>query len=168
MGGYAAIHIRRGDFQYKDTRLPIETIFKNVDDLLEPGQLIYILTDESNHTLFHEANQNGNYKYNMKFLTDYKDHVDFLSQSDGDPNISGMVEQLIATGADIFIGTPHSTFTSYITRLRGYRGIEESYYFMPKMKFKLLDKNDYYAHGAHYQREWRVAFDFENGRPISE
>ncbi len=34
--------------------------------------------------------------------------------------ILGMIEQIVCAAADIFVGTPLSTFTSYITRLRGY------------------------------------------------
>ena len=46
---YFAFHIRRGDFQYKDTQIPAERIWANARPLLDPSisRLIYIATDES-------------------------------------------------------------------------------------------------------------------------
>ena len=35
---------------------------------------------------------------------------------------SGMIEQVIMAGARLFIATPHSTFSGYVPRLRGYLG----------------------------------------------
>lgn len=43
---YTAYHIRCGDFsvQYKHTMVPIEAILANTEDLLQPGQLLYLAT----------------------------------------------------------------------------------------------------------------------------
>jgi hypothetical protein len=38
-GSYAAYHIRRGDFQYKETRVSVRDIVQNTQDLLRPGQV---------------------------------------------------------------------------------------------------------------------------------
>lgn len=45
---YFAFHIRRGDFQYKDTQISAERIWSNARPLLDPAvsNLIYIATDE--------------------------------------------------------------------------------------------------------------------------
>lgn len=42
--------------------------------------------------------------------------------------------------------------------MRGYRGVEESYYFMPKEKFILKEDKYYYAQAPYYQQEWPVAW----------
>lgn len=38
-------------------------------------------------------------------------------------NHVGMVEQVICANAHTFVGTPYSTFTGYITRIRGSLGL---------------------------------------------
>ena len=51
------------------------------------------------------------------FLEDLKNgtDVDEINQ-----NYVGMIEQVVCANADVFIGTPLSTFTAYITRMRGF------------------------------------------------
>jgi hypothetical protein len=47
---------------------------------------------------------------------------------DLDPNYYGIVEQLVLANAKVFFGCYISSLSSYVTRLRGYRGVD-SYYF---------------------------------------
>jgi hypothetical protein len=51
------------------------------------------------------------------FVDDFMNNTDIISLN---PNHVGMVEQLICANAHTFIGCPLSTFTGYITRIRGY------------------------------------------------
>ena len=102
--GFAAMHIRRGDFQFKDTRLDAPQIFNNVADLLVPGEVVYILTDEKNKTFFDPVS----HKYQLRYLTDYWDKS---GMDKANPNHAGMIEQVVASMANKFIGTFHSTFT---------------------------------------------------------
>jgi len=54
-----------------------------------------------------------------------------------------MIEQMICASSDIFIGTPLSTFTGYISRIRGDMntatpGIYD-FYFMNKQMYQLYE-----------------------------
>jgi hypothetical protein len=132
---YFAFHIRRGDFQYKETRLSAETIWENTRHLLDTSvsTLIYIATDEKDVTFFKPFMQPP---YTVKFLHDYEALLGWVSvpgqggrSSSGsgggaggkglNRNHLGMIEQVICANAHTFIGTPRSSFTGYITRMRG-------------------------------------------------
>lgn len=93
-----------GDFQFKQTRLPVEQIFHNVEDLLNPGGMVYILTDEKNTTFFDGVKD----KYRLRFLKDYGEKTGMGSIN---PNYDGMIEQVVASKARRFVGTYCSTFT---------------------------------------------------------
>jgi hypothetical protein len=115
---YFAFHIRRGDFQYFATRLSAEELWANTKHLLDPTvtTLIYIATDEQNKTFFAPFMQPP---YTVKFLDSY---LDLTPRKEGtvlNLNHVGMMEQVICANAHTFIGTPFSTFTGYITRMRG-------------------------------------------------
>ena len=52
LGSYYAIHIRRGDFQYHNLKLPIETIYNNIKNIIPEGAKLYISTDETDKSFF--------------------------------------------------------------------------------------------------------------------
>lgn len=113
---YIAFHIRRGDFQQKHTRLPAEEIVQLTNALVpdRAQRIAYISTDEGNRSFF------------APFFREYR-AVYFLSDLQAgsgiekvNQNFVGMIEQVVCAGAHTFIGTPLSTFTAYITRMRGY------------------------------------------------
>jgi PKD repeat protein len=109
---YYAIHIRRGDFQYHDLKLPIETIYNNIKNVIPEGAKLYISTDEKDKLFFSLLKQH----YNIFFYDDIK-HLIF---SDINTDLIGPIEQIICTEATTFIGNKLSTFSTYIYRLRGY------------------------------------------------
>ena len=132
-GLFDTFHIRRGDFQYKTTRVEAIDIYNNTRDLLQPRSTIYIATDERNKSFFDPLRE----YYNLYFLDDFVHLIPNLNK-----NYYGMLDQLIASRGKIFIGTFFSTFTGYITRLRGYHsqkqraqgyemGVIDSYYYIP-------------------------------------
>jgi len=115
---YFAFHIRRGDFQYKDTRLPAEQIWANTKHLLNSSisTLIYIATDEKNKSFFAPFMQPP---YTVKFLNDYEHALRGSDGSAANMNHVGMIEQVVCANAHTFVATPQSSFSGYITRMRG-------------------------------------------------
>ena len=112
------MHIRRGDFQYKDTRLDCATIWDNTKHLFNRNisMIIYIATDEKNLTFFDPILRSG---FIIKFLYNYEISAKLTENHLMNMNHVGMIEQVICANAHTFVGTPYSTFTAYITRLRG-------------------------------------------------
>lgn len=110
---YNAIHVRRGDFNQGWTQnavcLPAESILKNIEEILPHGSKLYIATDETDKTFFDPFKD----KYEIYFYNDVK--VNDISK-----DFIGITEQIICSRAKTFIGSFASTFSSYITRLRGY------------------------------------------------
>ena len=146
---YVSYHIRRGDFQQKHTRLEANDILRRSKHLIPNGKqrILYIATDEMNQTFFKPFE---NEFLKIYYLVNFTNIINFTTIN---PNHIGMIEQIVCSSADIFIGTPLSTFTSYITRIRGYMNssyvtyplvrnnlYNKTYYFMQKFMYQLNDK----------------------------
>lgn len=130
----------------------METIFKNVEDVIKPGSLVYVMTDERDPAFFDPVRAS----YRLRFLKDYQWVLDEESTN---PNLSGMIEQCIGSGAETFVGTYFSTLSGYVTRMRGYLGKQPpGYYFLPVYKNELKDPAKFYARTPFYVREWPVAY----------
>ena len=50
---FDSIHVRRGDFQYKKTRLEADELIQKSKRQLEEGGLLYIATDEKVGCIYH-------------------------------------------------------------------------------------------------------------------
>ena len=171
---YYAFHIRRGDFQHKFTQLPAEEILRLTAHLVpdRADRILYISTDEKNRTFFEPFF--GAFRQ-VKFLSDFFDEAGLGTLTN--QNHLGMVEQVICATAHTFIGTPLSTFTGLITRMRGYKNRTSSsnglpgiygrtYYYMKLHMYQLHEK----PHLAlpFWPREFVEAFvniDEEGGLP---
>jgi hypothetical protein len=68
MGDFDTFHIRRGDFQFKKTRIEATEIYNNVKDILPEGRPVYIATDERNKKFFDPLKEH----YQIRFLDDYQ------------------------------------------------------------------------------------------------
>lgn len=116
---YFAMHIRRDDFesQYKFTIQPALEIWRNVQHLFPSNRskILYISSDETNRSFFAPM---MNTEFTVRFISDYLPHLK-KDLPHFDMNHVPMVEQIICANAHTFVGTPFSTFTGYITRLRG-------------------------------------------------
>lgn len=100
---FDTFHIRRGDFQYKSTRIDAQQIYDNVKDVLADGTTIYIATDERDKNFFRVLQEH----YDVLFMDD------FLPQLEGvNKNHFGMIDQLVASRGRVFFGCWHSTYVS--------------------------------------------------------
>jgi len=149
---YHAFHIRRGDFQFENVRISAEAIWSNTQHLINKSisSLIYIATDERNITFFAPFMNN----FTVKFLHDFK-HDFGAGSMKMNKNHIGMIEQVICANAYTFIGTPYSTFTGYITRMRGYYRdgrYARTYYTMPYFMHQLAKQTD--PVGPYWTREF--------------
>lgn len=127
-GAYSAMHIRRGDLQYKKVKISAQEWYDNTKEVWQDRELLYIATDERNKTFFDDLARH----YELRFLDDY---WDLASLSQLDPNYMGMIDTIVASRGRAFAGTWFSTFSGYITRLRGYHGLSMKdtwYSFLPK------------------------------------
>jgi GDP-fucose protein O-fucosyltransferase len=101
-GYFDSFHVRRGDFQYDQTRISATAIYKNTKDVLVPNSTIFIATDENDSSFFDPLRKH----YHLLFLHDFKHLIAGLN-----PNYVGMVDQLIASRGRTFVGAYYSTFT---------------------------------------------------------
>jgi GDP-fucose protein O-fucosyltransferase len=125
---YSALHIRRGDLQFKEVKIPASEWYENTKELWRENEILYVATDERNKTFFDDLAQH----YELRFLDDYWNMAG-LDQLD--PDYMGMVDTIVASRGRLFCGTWYSTFSGYINRLRGYHGLsmKDSWYsFLPR------------------------------------
>jgi hypothetical protein len=110
-GLFDSMHIRRGDFQYKETRLDAPQLLEKSKQWIPEQSVVFISTDERDKTFFDPFKE----VYDIYFLDDFK-HL----FPDMNTNLFGMLDQLVATKGRTFVGTYFSTYTGYINRMRGY------------------------------------------------
>lgn len=67
-GAFDTFHIRRGDFQYKSTRLDADVLYANSKDYIPEGSVLFIATDERKKEFFNEFKKH----YKVYFLDDFK------------------------------------------------------------------------------------------------
>ena len=141
-GLFDSIHVRRGDFQYKKTRLEASELIKKSKDNLTEGGLVYVATDERDKSFFDPFKEH----YEIVFLDDFKHLLPGINT-----NFYGMLDQLVASKGRVFYGTWWSTLSGYINRMRGYYiakhkldgyldGTMPSYYFFPDEKSTQMQK----------------------------
>ena len=127
-GAYSALHVRRGDLQYKRVKIPAQEWYDNTKEVWQTNEILYVATDERDKTFFDDLAAH----HDLRFLDDY---WDMAGLGDLDPNYMGMIDTIVASRGRAFAGTWFSTFSGYINRLRGYHGMSmmDSWYsFLPK------------------------------------
>ena len=76
-GDFDTFHIRRGDFQFKRTRIEAQEIVDNVKDVIKPGSIVYIATDERDKSFFDPMRRH----YDIKFMDDFKDLLENVNSN---------------------------------------------------------------------------------------
>jgi len=95
-GLFDTFHVRRGDFQYGNTRIDADKIHEHTKDILTPNSTIFIATDERDKSFFNPLKRH----YNIKFLDDF-----IATELTGvNTNYYGMIDQLVASRGRIFFG----------------------------------------------------------------
>jgi len=115
---FDGLHIRRNDFQFQSSRTNATETLHNISNLLADDQPIYIATDEVDEEFFDVFERDRPVYRWDDFFTSRCGKV--LTNVDIPFALIGPVEQLICAHSNRFVGTELSTFSSYITRLRGY------------------------------------------------
>jgi hypothetical protein len=118
-GDFDSFHVRRGDFQFKRTRIEATEIYDNVKNVLSDNRTLFIATDERNKSFFDPLKEH----YTVRFLDDYKHLLigvntyvceswvklflfDFCSSPLADVprrNFYGMIDQLVASRGQLFL-----------------------------------------------------------------
>ena len=117
-GQYSSFHVRRGELQYKEVKVNASTLIATVKDVLPPKELLFIASDENGKGYFDAIKDQG---FAIRRLDNFLD-VPGLGLRSLNPNYLGMLDQVICSGGRVFVGTWYSTFSGYITRMRGYLG----------------------------------------------
>lgn len=82
-GKFSTFHIRRGEFQYKEVKIPANQMLENIGEFIPANELIFIATDEKNKSFFKDFR---NRWPNIRFLDDYMETADLY---DINPNYLG-------------------------------------------------------------------------------
>jgi len=134
LGDFNAVHIRRGDFKKTKgvttlVRTPQEVI-ESLDQQFGREDRLVILTDEADDPFFEpvKAAFKDHLFLDRHVLANYA--REFLDLPAHDSISLAYISQLIASQAQDFIGSMHSTFTALIQRMRGNRGMEENFKFL--------------------------------------
>ncbi|CBJ48562.1 conserved unknown protein [Ectocarpus siliculosus] len=114
-GEFSTFHVRRNDFgkAYKSVMIDPADVIANSLDHLNDNEVVYVATDEKDLSVFEPFRKN----VRVKFLSDYYERA---GVSELNPNLIGMLEQVVASHGRTFTGCWLSTFTAYILRLRGH------------------------------------------------
>jgi hypothetical protein len=95
-------------------------------------------------------------KHELRFLDDY---VDMANLSSLATEHLGMIDVIVASRGRAFAGTFYSTFSGYITRLRGYYGMSKysTFYSWNPKKYE-MQNGDFFAPSNEFNREYAIGW----------
>jgi len=159
-GRFNAIHLRLGDFltNYKNDDYSVEhNSFKKYIKLTFPDESLPILaaTDSLHEKEMFSELFKG---YKLQFIDELIfDHYrrEFVELPFTDFNVISILNQLLCSSAEVFIGTYRSTFTSMIHRMRQERYRKTDFNFFPDPKVaRLLNSDGRIAPDRHGFFDW--------------
>ena len=99
-GHFDSFHVRRGDFQYKQTRVEATKIVERARDVIEEGRVVYVGTDEHDKNFFKPLVEDAG--WNVFYLDDFLKEVG----KGIDPHYFGMIDQLVVSrGVSLVAGS---------------------------------------------------------------
>jgi GDP-fucose protein O-fucosyltransferase len=104
-GEFDTFHIRRGDFQYKNTRIEAEEIYNNVKDVLQEGSTVYIATDERDKAFFAPLTKH----YDVYFMDNFMPQLKGVNK-----NMFGKTDCIVAFVALRMVLVLHSQSISMV------------------------------------------------------
>ena len=119
LGDYHALHVRRNDFfqLYPEQNISSHRMLGNVMMHIPTGARLYVATDETDRRFFADLAAH----YDLCFIDDFRREL----ERELPGGATACVEQMVCASATSFIGTRLSTFSAYISRLRGYCGVPD-------------------------------------------
>ena len=152
---FSSMHVRRNDLQYKEVFIKAEAMMDNVGALFRPKEVLYLATDENDAQFFAAM---------AKTHEVFRWH-DFFGARGGavlegvkvTPKLIGLVEQVICSAGRVFVGTEHSTYSAYISRLRGYNNAPDTGFYTHTTRYaKTCDQHscDQPTQGQRYKYEF--------------
>ena len=111
-GIFDTFHIRRGDFQFKTTRIEADEIYDRTKEELQPNSTIYIATDERNKKFFQPLRD----QYDILFLDDFSHELQGINT-----NYYGMYMLAYFGSIDVHLSVhltppPHGCIVTPLTR----------------------------------------------------
>jgi len=124
---FSSLHVRRNELQYKNEFTSANQTLSNIEPLLRRGEPLYIATDETRPAFFDcfRATHPRLYRWS-DFFDDAGVGHGPLSGLTVPRKLIGCVEQAICAMGRRFFRTGHSTFSGYVSRLRGFVGAPDT------------------------------------------
>lgn len=133
-------------------KIPGDEMIANVGQFIPEKELLFIATDERNKSFFNP------FKERFPVIRYLDDYMEIAGLNDINPNYLGMIDQIVCTRGHIFVGTWFSTFSGYITRMRGYMGFHDYSNYYGDMKHRDRFQHDELPLFPFYMREWNVSW----------
>jgi hypothetical protein len=164
--GYAAMHVRRNELQYKQVFITANQSLAGAGELILPNDTIYLATDEAQPGFFSAFEERGHTVFRYQdFFGPKGGYVLKYVPAAHDSKIIGLIEQVICACGRVFLGTELSTFSGHIPRLRGHIGVKnKNLYFHTKGPYKADSKGERGERDQNYFVEYEELYNVDRRR----